>query len=88
MLDKSKIIKQSQEKGGEWHVKCFDAWTHLVVMLYAVISRFDSLREITTSLQAEARKLSHLGIFMMTSMEKVQMPLRYKYGSPLSPICC
>jgi len=36
-------------------------------MLYAVIMRFDSLREISTSLQAEARKLSHLGISMMTS---------------------
>jgi hypothetical protein len=48
-------------------VKRFDGWTHLVVMLYAVIMRFDSLREITTSLQAEARKLHHLGISMMTS---------------------
>ena len=31
-------------------------------MLYAVIMRFDSLREITASLLAETRKLSHLGI--------------------------
>lgn len=31
-------------------------------MLYAVIMRFDSLREIIASLLAEARKLSHLGI--------------------------
>lgn len=67
LLDKSKVLKQSREKGGERYVKCFDAWTHLIVMLYAVIMRFDSLREITTSLQAEARKLSHLGISMMTS---------------------
>lgn len=29
--------------------------------------RFDSLREITTSLQAEARKLHHLGLFTMAS---------------------
>ena len=29
--------------------------------------RFDSLREITASLQAEARKLSHLGLSIMTS---------------------
>ena len=43
------------------------AGPHLVVMLYAVIMRFDSLREISTSLQAEARKLCHLGISMMTS---------------------
>ncbi len=31
-------------------------------LLYAVIHRFDSLREITASLQADARKLNHLGI--------------------------
>lgn len=31
-------------------------------MLYAVIMRFDSLREITASLFAETRKLAHLGI--------------------------
>lgn len=36
-------------------------------MLYAVIMRFDSLRKITTSLQAEARKLYHLSISVMTS---------------------
>ena len=32
------------------------------MMLYAVIMRFDSLREITASLLAETRKLAHLGI--------------------------
>ena len=31
-------------------------------MLYAVIMRFDSLREITASLLTEARKLLHIGI--------------------------
>ncbi len=31
-------------------------------MLYAVIQRFDSLREITTSLLAETHKLGHIGI--------------------------
>lgn len=35
---------------------------HLEVMLYAIIMRFDSLREITTSLLGESRKLRHLGI--------------------------
>lgn len=34
----------------------------LVVMLYAVTMRFDSLREITTSLLTETCKLAHLGI--------------------------
>lgn len=67
LLSKAKILQISRENGGEHYIKRFDGWTHLVVMLYAVIMRFDSLREISTSLQAEARKLKHLGISMMTS---------------------
>ena len=62
LLDKSKILQISQEKGGERYVKHFDAWQHLLIMLYAVIKRFDSLREITDSMFPEARKLAHLGI--------------------------
>lgn len=62
MLDKSKILRFSRERGGERYTKRFNGWIHLVVMLYAVIMRFDSLREITASLLAETCKLSHLGI--------------------------
>ncbi|WP_195373881.1 IS4 family transposase [Parabacteroides leei] len=62
LLDKQKILQISKEHGGERYVKCFNVWIHLIVMLYAVIMRFDSLREITTSLLAETHKLSHLGI--------------------------
>lgn len=65
LLDKGEILRFSSENGGERYVKHFDAWQHLVVMLYAVIRRFDSLREITDSMFPEARKLSHLGIKMM-----------------------
>ena len=65
LIDKRKVLGFSREKGGERYVKHFDAWQHLVVMLYAVIKRFDSLREITGSMFPEARKLSHLGIGMM-----------------------
>lgn len=62
LLDKSKILQFSRENGGERYIKRFNCWIHLVVMLYAVIMRFDSLREITTSMLAETRKLAHLGI--------------------------
>lgn len=62
LLDKSKILQFCREKGGERYTKRFNVWVHLVVMLYAVIMRFDSLREITASLLAETRKLAHLGI--------------------------
>ena len=66
-LDKSTILRLSREYGGEHYVKRFDIWNHLVVMLYAVIMRFDSLREIMSSLQAESHKLCHLGIRLMPS---------------------
>ena len=46
--------------GGEYYVKRFDGLTHLVVMLYTVIMRFDSLREIMPSIQAEAKPSSFL----------------------------
>ena len=62
LLDKSKILQFSRGNGGERYTKRFNGWIHLVVMLYAVIMRFDSLREITASLLAETRKLAHLGI--------------------------
>ena len=59
LLDKSKVLDFSRKYGGERYIKRFDCWTHLIVMLYAVIQRFDSLREITTSLLAETHKLGH-----------------------------
>lgn len=62
LLDKSKILHFSRENGGERYTKRFNCWIHITVMLYAVIMRFDSLREITASLLAETRKLAHLGI--------------------------
>ena len=65
LIDKSRVLGFSHEKGGERYVKHFDAWQRLVIMLYAVIKRFDSLREVTDSMFPEARKLSHLGIGMM-----------------------
>ena len=67
LLDKPKILRFSRENGGERYVKHFDAWQHLVIMLYAVIKRFDSLREITDSMFPEARKLAHLGISFSTT---------------------
>ena len=65
LLDKHEVLRISRSYGGERYIKSFDGWQHLMVMLYAVIMRFDSLREITASLLAEANKLSHVGIMNM-----------------------
>ena len=61
-LDRKKIAEMSRKHGGEKYVKSFDGYTHLLTMLYAVIQRFDSLREIEASMTAEVRKLHHVGI--------------------------
>ena len=66
LIDKSEILKISRENGGERYTKRFNGWIHLVVMLYAVIKRFDSLREITTSLLADTNRLVHLDISFKT----------------------
>ncbi len=61
-LDKEKIVKMSLDQGGERYIKRFDGFHHLLTMLYAVIMRFDSLREIEASMLAEVRKLAHIGL--------------------------
>ena len=61
-LDREKIVGISRKHGGEKYVKSFDGYTHLLTMLYAVIQRFDSLREIETSMNAEVSKLRNVGI--------------------------
>ena len=61
-LDRDKIIEMSRKNNGERYVKSFDGYTHLLTMLFAVIKRFDSLREIEAAMTAEVRKLHHIGI--------------------------
>ena len=46
----------SRKNGGAKYVKNFNGFTHLLTMLYAVIMRFDSLREIEAAMTAEVRK--------------------------------
>jgi hypothetical protein len=56
------LLKSAEKHGGEKYVKSFDGYTHLLTMLYAVIQRFVSLREIEIHMTAEVRKLHHIGI--------------------------
>ena len=57
-LDRDKIVEISRKHGGEKYVKSFDGYTHLLTMLYAVIQRFDSLREIETLLSTGKCKIN------------------------------
>jgi hypothetical protein len=56
-------IKQLSTKGGhDRYVKRLDGYSHLVVMLYGVLMRHESLREIVVGMLSEANKLQHLGL--------------------------
>lgn len=63
--NRDKILSLSQALRGEHYIKKFDAWHHLVVMLYAVMMCLDSLREIKASLFANANRFNHLGLTLI-----------------------
>lgn len=65
LVDKQRIKEISREGGFDRYVKKFDGYSHFVVMLYGVLMRHDSLREIVIGMLSEAGKLQHLGIDYM-----------------------
>jgi hypothetical protein len=44
------------------YYKTFDSWTQLVTMLFGILSRCDSMGEISDGMQGLAGKLNHLGM--------------------------
>ena len=48
--------------GYDRYVKKLDGYTHFVAFLFAVLMRFDTLRETVIGMMAEANKLQHLGV--------------------------
>jgi hypothetical protein len=65
LLDKQAVKALSKSGGYDHYVKKLDGYSHLVVMLYGVLMRHDSLREIVIGMLSEAPKLQHLGIDYM-----------------------
>ena len=62
LANRSKIQEISKRNGYDKYVKKLDGYTHFVAMLFAVLMRYDSLRETVIGLMAEASKLQHLGV--------------------------
>jgi len=66
LLDCEKLNEISKKTcRSESYVKKLDGYAHLVIMLFGIMKHFDSLRELEIGMQAEARKLSHLGLDYM-----------------------
>lgn len=62
-LIKKKIEQISRETlGSERYVKRLTGLKHLILMLFAVLKHFDSLREVEIGMKAETTKLKHLGL--------------------------
>lgn len=62
LVDREKIRKISLRGGHDRYVKKLDGYTHFVAFLFAVLMRFDTLRETVIGMMAEANKLQHLGV--------------------------
>ena len=62
LLDRSKIDSISKSGKYNRYTKRFDSYTHLITYLYAVLCRYDSIREVVIGLLSNANKLAHLGI--------------------------
>jgi hypothetical protein len=57
-----KISKIASKHSAEHYVKKFDTRQHVTVMLFAVLSGYQSIREVILGLLGNAHKLSHLGL--------------------------
>ncbi len=50
LLDRPNITQIIRQGGYDRYTKQFDSYTHLVTYLYAVLSKYDSIREIIAGL--------------------------------------
>ena len=61
-MDRQKINTLATKTGANYYTKHLDGYSHLVVMLYAVLSNLRSLREVCLGFAANATRMNHLGI--------------------------
>ena len=62
LMDRQKINTLASKSGANYYTKHLDGYSHLVVMLYAVLSNLRSLREVCLGFAANATRMNHLGI--------------------------
>lgn len=60
LIDKWDFRKLVKEKKSDHYYKAFKSWDHLVLMLFGILSRCDSMAETCEGLRAMSGKLNHL----------------------------
>lgn len=61
-IDKTDIKKIAELNNSERYVKKFSTYNHVVVMLFATLENYNSIREVVVGLFANAHRLVHLGL--------------------------
>src|SRR6266542_754291 len=62
LIDKHEFKKLVAGKRSDYYYKAFKSWTHLVTMLFGILSRCDSMAETCAGLTALSGKLNHVGL--------------------------
>lgn len=62
LIDKSTFVQLVKEKKSDHYYKAFKSWDQLIVMLFGIFSRCDSMAEICEGMRALGGKLNHLGL--------------------------
>ena len=62
LMDRQKINTLASKTGSDRYVKHLDGYSHLGVMLYAVLCNLRSLREVCLGFEANATRMNHFGL--------------------------
>ena len=62
LIEKSTFAQLVREKKSDYYYKAFKSWDELIVLLFGILSRCDSMAEICEGMKALGGKLNHLGL--------------------------
>jgi hypothetical protein len=65
LTDRQEIARISRKGSHDRYVKKLNGYSHFLIMLYAVLMRYDFLREIVVEMLSESNKINHLSINYM-----------------------
>lgn len=65
LLDRQKINNIAEELKVNRYTKSLDAYQHLIIMLYAQLGQFNSLRELELGFLSAASRMNHFGMDYM-----------------------
>src|ERR1700761_2415693 len=62
LIDRNGVRSMARRDKHDLYYRYFDTYTHLITMLYCVLNKCTSSREVVSGMQACSNKLQHTGI--------------------------